>query len=334
MNVSRITINEVARLSGVSKKTVSRVINHSPLLSEATRSKVEAVIAETGYVPDPQARALARGRNFSIALIHDGTSPAILALIEQGIHEALEGGDYALVLRALAGDPETRLAEFLERHRPAGVLLVPPLSGNPALAARCLAADTPCVRLGVSAPDDPACFAADERAAMAETVDALVRAGHRRIGLIAGPEHSRESRQRELGYLDAMADHELDRGPALIANGDYSLDSGVAAGRLLLEVSPRPTAIIACNDVMAAGVIRAACAMGIAVPEDLSVIGFGDEPLAAQVTPPLTSVHVPWTQMARAAAERLVDPGAAPLPPRYVPHLIARESASAIETSQ
>lgn len=300
---SRITINDIARLAGVSTKTVSRVMNNSPLVGEETRARVENAIAETGFVPNAQARALARGRNFLVALVHDGSDRGILDAVESGMLRGMEGSELSLVLRPLESDPVARLRAFLDQNRPSGVVLLPPLSEMDELARLCDEADTHCVRLGqVREGDGLAC---DDRSAMADLVSWLIRLGHQRIGLVAGPEASLSAQQRELGYLDAMADHGLDRGPSLIASGDNSLESGIEAGHLLLEVSPRPTAIVASNDEMAAGVMQAAGRIGLAVPDGLSIVGFDNTPLAAMTWPPLTSMHVPWAEMAREAVSRI-----------------------------
>lgn len=296
---SRVTINDVARIAGVSTKTISRVINQSPLVGEETRARVEAAIAETGFVPNAQARALALRRNFLVALVHDGSDRGILDAVVEGMLRGMEGSELSLVLRPFDSDPATRLRAFLDQQRPAGVVLLPPLSEMEELAGLCEETDTRCVRLGGTREEwGPAC---NDRSAMAELVAWLIRSGHRRIGFIGGPETSLAAQQRELGYLDAMADHDLDRGPALIASGDNSFESGVEAGRLLLEVSPRPTAIVAGNDEMAAGVMQAAGRNGLTIPDDLSIVGFDDTPLAARIWPPLTSMHVPWAEMAEQA---------------------------------
>ncbi len=327
------TINDVARLAGVSKKTVSRVINDSPLLNPATREKVEKVIAELGYVPNPQARALALRRNFLIALVHDGSDPQLALAAQTGMLAALSGTGYALAIAPVSPDPARAAAElrvFIEQHRPAGVLLLPPVSEQAALADVCRELDCHHVRFGATALDDPAhLVASQDRAATAQAVGYLVALGHQRIGFIAGPEDSATAQQRELGYLDAMADHDLDRGPALIASGDLSFESGLSAGRLLLQVSPRPTAIFAACDAMAAGVLHAAREQGIAVPDALSIVGFGDSPLAAQLWPALTTVRVPVADMAGIAARKLAVPAAAEsLPAQFHAELVARGSAA------
>jgi LacI family transcriptional regulator len=331
--MSKPTINDVAAAAGVSKKTVSRVINNSPLLNEATRAKIERVIAELGYAPNPQARALAMGRNFLIALVHDDSNPQLALCAQQGVLAAIGDSEYALIVHPIARDAAGAaqgLRKFLETQRPAGVLLLPGVAESAAVVQACRDLGCAYVRMGATALDEPTrLVASDDRAAAATAIGYLVALGHKRIGIVAGPDEAGPAQQRELGYLDAMADHDLDRGAALIASGDYSFESGVVAGALLLEVSPRPTAIFAANDAMAAGVLHAAKSKNIAVPEALSIIGFEDTALAAQLWPPLTTVHVPVAAMARAAAFKLIYPeAAASQPTQFALELVPRASAA------
>jgi LacI family transcriptional regulator len=247
--------------------------------------------------------------------------------------EAIRDTEYALVLcpveRATPG-MEQDLRRFLETQRPAGVLLLPGVAEIESIVRACSEIGCNYVRMAATALDEPArLVASNDREAAAGVVSYLIALGHQRIGIVAGPEELGSAQERELGYLDAMADHDLDRGPALIANGDYSFESGMAAGKLLLEVSPRPTAIFAANDAMATGVLHAARTMGIAVPEQLSIVGFEDTPIAAHLWPPLTTVHLPVAEMARAAAFKLVFPeAAASHPSHFRLELIPRASAA------
>jgi LacI family transcriptional regulator len=359
--MAKPTINDVARLAGVSKKTVSRVINQSPLLNEATRAKVEQVIAEIGYAPDPQARALALRRNTGsapapaetagtepsapisasanatspgrqlLARVYDASAAPLLADVQHGMLAALRSGDHALAVCAIDGEPEAELRGFLDKHRPAGVVLLPPLSELKPLAGLCAEFGCKPVCLGAAPSNGPAeLVASDDRTAAAQAVAYLVSLGHERIGMVTGPDDSRLAQQRELGYLDAMADHDLDRGPALIATGDHSFQSGHAAGHLLLEVSPRPTAIFAGNDEMAAGVLHAAAERGIRVPDGLSVMGFEDMPIAVRLIPPLATVRVPLADMTRAAALRLIAPETT-TPERFAAELVTRASTGPVQ---
>ncbi|HEX8216075.1 MAG TPA: LacI family DNA-binding transcriptional regulator, partial [Allosphingosinicella sp.] len=166
------TINDVARIAGVSKKTVSRVINRSPLLNEDTRDKVEKVIQELGYVPNPQARALALRRNFLVGLIHDNPNAQMVLNVQQGILEALHGTEFAMVIRPVDRNSSAMLDDvrhFLEQQRLYGVVLLPPISENDRLARLCDELDVKYVRMGSAELDDPDhMVASNDREAVAD----------------------------------------------------------------------------------------------------------------------------------------------------------------------
>jgi len=256
--MAKPTINDVARLAGVSKKTVSRVINRSPLLNEETRDRVEAVIRETGYVPNPQARALALRRNFLIGLVHDNPSAQTVLNVQQGILGALRGTEFEMVVRPVDRGSATMLADvrdFVSRQRPFGVILLPPISENDQLAELCRELGCRYVRMGSAQLDEPAnMVASNDRQAVTEATRYLISQGHRRIGLITGPHGFRSARERQQGFEDALSEAGIKLPRSLIADGNYTFESGIAATQSLLDVSPRPTAIFACNDDMAAGV--------------------------------------------------------------------------------
>ena len=304
------TINDVARVAGVSKKTVSRVINRSPLLNEDTRRRVEGVIGDLGYIPNPQARALALGRNFLIGLVHDNPNAQTVMNVQQGMLEALYDTEFEMVVRPLNRGSATMLQDlrhFLERQRLFGVLLMPPISENDAIAQICIDIGCRYVRMGSAELDsDDHMVASNDRDAVREATKYLIAEGHRRIGLIAGPHGFRSARERRLGFEDALRDAGIALPRSMIADGNYQFDSGLIAADRLLDLVPRPTAIFSCNDEMAAGVIHAACQRGLSVPRDLSVIGFDDTPIAAHMWPPLTTVRWPIATMARSAALKLI----------------------------
>ncbi|KPF89701.1 LacI family transcriptional regulator [Novosphingobium sp. AAP83] len=327
------TINDVARLSGVSKKTVSRVINRSPLLNEATREKVEAVIADLGYVPNPQARALALRRNFLIGLIHDNPNAQMVLGVQEGILSAIRETEFALVVRPVNRRSPTMREDvraFLEQQRLYGVLILPPISENDDLAAVCDELGVSWVRMGSAQLDaEEHMVASNDREAVAKAVAYLVGRGHRRIGFVAGPEGFRSAAERALGYGDALASAAITADPAIMAEGNYTFESGHAAGEKLLATTPRPSAIFASNDEMAAGVLHAAREQGLSVPEDLSIVGFDDTAIAAHIWPPLTTVRWPIQAMARAAAIKLIDPAKARHEPSlFLSDLIERASVN------
>jgi len=333
------TINDVARIAGVSKKTVSRVINRSPLLNDDTRKKVEDVIGQLGYVPNPQARALALRRNFLVGLVHDNPNAQTVMNVQQGMLEAIHDSEFEMVVRPVDRGSATMLEDlrlFLERQRLFGVLLMPPISENDAVAKLCSNLGCRYVRMGSAELDTPEhMVASNDREAVHEATQYLIAQGHRRIGLVAGPHGFRSARERRLGFEDAMRDAGISLPRSMIAEGNYTFESGLIAAERLLDVVPRPTAIFSSNDEMAAGVIHAACQRGLVVPRDLSVIGFDDTPIAAHMWPPLTTVRWPIASMARSAALKLItgiadndDDTSVPEPSMFLSTLIRRGSVS------
>lgn len=306
------TINDVARLSGVSKKTVSRVINRSPLLHQATREKVEEVIAELGYVPNPQARALALRRNFVLGMIYDNPNAQMVLNFQEGVLDAIRETEFALVIHPVDRHQPAlfeHIRHFIEQQRPYGVLVLPPLSENDAFFDLLEELGCNYVRMGSAELDDAAHLVqSNDRQAVCAAVGHLIAQGHRRIGLVEGPEGFRSAQERREGWRDAMTDAGLDCNDALIARGSYTFETGKQAGIALLTQSNRPTAIFASNDVMAAGVVHVAREHGLDVPGDLSVVGFDDTAIAATIWPPLTTVRWPIRAMAQSAARKLIHP--------------------------
>ena len=306
------TINDVARVAGVSKKTVSRVINRSALLKQDTREKVEAVIADLGYVPNPQARALALRRNFLLGLLHDNPNAQTVLNFQEGVLDAIRDTEFALVVRPVDRHSPRLLDDirhFLEQQRLYGVLILPPISENDDLAALCREMGCGYVRMGSAQLDDEEHVVASNDREMVESAgDYLVDTGHRRIAIIKGPDGFRSAFERSEGFMAAMKRHGLPVPPDAIGQGTYRFDSGLRAASELLDSADRPTAIFCSNDEMAAGALHAARQRGLNVPADLSIIGFDDSPIAAHIWPPMTTVGWPIREMAKAAALKLVAP--------------------------
>jgi LacI family transcriptional regulator len=309
-SVAQPTINDVAAQAGVSKKTVSRVINRSPLLSDVTRAKVEQVIQDLGFVPNPQARALALGRNFLIVLLHDNPNAQTVMNFQRGVLDAIEGSDLALATKPVDRNSPKMLdnvRDFVEKQRPLGVILLPPISENDAFAALFNTMGVRYVRVGSALLDDADhAVASNDREMVADACGHLVAMGHRRIGFVRGPSGFRSAQEREAGFLDAILAAGIDTDPSLSFEGTYRFESGIRAGEALLSTLPRPTAIFCSNDEMAAGVMHVAHRNGIKVPEELSIIGFDDSPTASQIWPSLSTVRWPLNDMGKLAAHKLV----------------------------
>ena len=337
----RHTINDVARLSRVSKKTVSRVINDSPSVADETRERVNGVIRELGYAPDPQARGLALRRSLVIGLVYDDPNPQGVVDAQQGILDAATAAGVELMVRACdrnAPDFLAGMRAFLERGRFTGVVLFPPVSEDERLAALLTSLDTPYIRVVSAALDAPSSRLVTDDAEGARAVARhLTGLGHRRVGLIAGPPDVRWAHERRRGFEEGLAEAGLRLDPAHVEEGGGAFGAGVEGARRLLAKPDRPTAVFALNDEMAAGAYRVAHALGLAIPQDLSVAGFDDAPIAARLSPPLTSVRAPVREAGRIAAEILIARARRPEPPRPArpaprlsPRLVVRGSTGPV----
>lgn len=332
----RATINDVARVAQVSKKTVSRVINQSPFVREETRARVQEAIDELGFVPDPQARGLAFRRSFLVGMIYDQPSPTYVVNMQQGILDALKGSGLELVVHPCSRTSPTLLKDirgFVERQRLFGVIMPPSVSEDETVIELLRELDTPYVRIASIALDQPQnMVVTNDWIGAAEAARHLVDLGHRRIALVRGLASFRSSVVRGQGFIDALKERGVDLPPAYDIQGAYTFDSGREAAHALLSLPEPPTAIFTLNDDMALGVMQAARERGLELPRDLSVVGYDDLPMAAHIWPNLTSVRLPIRDMGRMAAEKLLAPmrGVDPArlqQPEIRPSLVVRRSA-------
>ena len=329
------TINDVARLAGVSKKTVSRVINESPLVRQDTREKVLALMQQLGYTPDPQARGLAFRRSFLIGLVFDNPTAQYIVNLQYGALDALRDSGFELVVHPCDSKSEGYIAgiqRFAQQQKLYGVILIPRVSEDQALADALREIGCRYVRIASVAMDAPENMVlTHDRQAGAEAANYLESLGHKRIALVTGPKRYRSSIERGGGFTDALAKRGVELPAEMVYEGGYTFESGVAGAEALLTRSPRPTAIFACNDEMAAGIYKAALRMGLSIPGDLSVVGYDDSPLASQLWPSLTTIRLPVRDLGRQAAAMLLAdnwPRAAQAEAgvSVSPHLVVRDS--------
>lgn len=294
-------------------KTVSRVLNNEPNVAQKTRERVQAVAAELHYSPNLAARGLASSKSYLIALIYDNSpSPNYLTPVQAGAIDACREKGFHLVVEPLdlsgteAGGEVERL---LERLPVDGIILTSPLCDNPEILAILKRLKTPYVALSPKLPNaDMPVVKMDNTQAAQEMTTYLIRQGHEKIGIITGHSEHNSSALRYQGFVRAMEAAGLDVSPDWVVEGDFSFRSGVEAAEALLSRDERPTAIFACNDDMAAGVVSVATRKGMSIPEDLSIGGFDDTPLATIITPQLTTIRQPIHQMGHRAASLLINP--------------------------
>lgn len=306
----RVRLEDVARAAGVSPKTVSRVLNDEPNVSEATRQRVRVVMASMDYRPSLPARSLASNQSFLVANLYDNPSSSYLTEIQTGVLEACDQYRYSMMVRPLqmaADDFVQRVESLIRQHRPDGLVLTPPITDHVELLRRLGELGIPYA--SVSPKNRNGCIGVfmDEQAAARQIVVHLLSLGHQRIAHVIGhPEHGAGA-WRLAGYREALGAAGLPIDPSLVVQGDFSFASGVAAARQLFTLQQPPTAVFAGNDDMASGVIWAANERGLSVPRDVSVCGFDDMPISRQIWPTLTTIRQPSHEMGRLAAQQLLE---------------------------
>jgi len=307
---------DVANHAGVSIKTVSRVLNNEPHVQDSLRETVYASVKKLGYIPSASARSLRSNRTYTFHLI----SPVIIGnyvnTVQSGALSASHKHGYNLLVTLLEPEVLTApkalrkwCAELIEKKKPDGVILLPPMSDSPALNKIFNTADIPIARIGPNKIDDlnNVDIIIDDRASAKEATQQLITLGHKRIGFVRGLEDQGATQERYNGYCDALSDAGISIDPTIVKPGLFSFESGMNAGLELLSMKNRPTAIFAANDDMAAGVIVAAYRTGIKVPDEISVMGFDDSELAERIWPTLSTVRQPLESFGQSAVEYLVN---------------------------
>jgi DNA-binding LacI/PurR family transcriptional regulator len=308
------TIFDVAHLARVSRSTVSRVLNNQPGVSEEARERVLQAITDLNYQPHFAARALKRQKADTLGLIIPSSfrQPTTseprgyyLTEIIRGAYNVLTEQRQMLALLDDRGNPDS-YDRLIQQRQVDGILMVD-INLNEPLLAHFAQRDFPFVVIGN--PDDPrvTCVDVDNYGSAQQAVRFLHSLGHRQIALIGGPQERLASRDRLAGYQAMMRELELPLDERLQADGDFSEESGCQAMACLLSRSPRPTAVFATNDRMAIGAIRAVRDQGLEVPDDISIVGFDDIPVAPYLNPPLTSFRQPLYDLGGEAARLLLQ---------------------------
>ncbi|MEV0179506.1 LacI family DNA-binding transcriptional regulator [Streptomyces sp. NPDC050625] len=308
----RPTLEEVAARAGVGRGTVSRVINGSPRVSEATRAAVEAAVEELGYVPNTAARALAANRTDAIALVVPEPETRFFAEpyfsdMLRGVGAELADTEMQLLLIFAGSDRERqRLAQYLAAHRVDGVLLVSVHADDP-LPDLLSQLEIPAVISGPrSARETLTSVDSDNYGGGRSAVEHLLAGGRRTIAHITGRLDVYGAQRRVDGYRDALRDagHEVDE--RLIEPGDFTEEGGRRAMTNLLARTPGLDAVFAGSDVTAAGARQVLRERGRRIPEDVALVGYDDSAIARHMDPPLTSVRQPIVEMGRAMLDLLL----------------------------
>jgi LacI family transcriptional regulator len=311
--VSDLTLEDVAKRAGVSRSTVSRVINDHPNVSENVRRRVLKVIQKTSYRPHAAARTLASQHSWTIGLVLPQSMSSFFTdpyfpHLTKGIAQACNQYNYTLALFLVdTKDDEEKIFPRISRKGLLdGVLVQSGHHGDQQIIGDLIDANLPLVVLGRPFRSDNVSYIdINNIKASSTAVDHLVRLGHQRIGTITGPENSTVGIDRKAGYMKTLTDHGYTIDKSLIIEGDFTEVGGYSAMQRLLPA--RPDAVFAASDLMVLGAMRAAREAGFRIPEDIAFIGFDDLPLAALPDIQLTTICQPVRQFGIQAIELLID---------------------------
>ncbi|MFE7842499.1 LacI family DNA-binding transcriptional regulator [Streptomyces sp. NPDC057474] len=309
----RPTLEEVAARAGVGRGTVSRVINGSPRVSDATRAAVEAAVAELGYVPNTAARALAANRTDAVAMVVPEPETRFFAEpyfsdILKGVGAQLSDTEMQLLLIFAGNDRERRrLAQYLAAHRVDGVLLVSVHADDP-LPDLLSQLEIPAVISGPRSEHETLpSVDSDNYGGGRSAVEHLIERGRTRIGTITGRLDVYGAQRRVVGYRAALEDAGREVDERLIVPGDFTEEGGRRAMTELLARCSDLDAVFAESDVMAAGARQVLREAGRRIPDDVALVGYDDSAIARHMDPPLTSVRQPIEEMGRAMIDLLLD---------------------------
>lgn len=296
-------------MAGVSVKTVSRVMNDYEHISPKTREKVEAAMQELSYAPSSIARQLRMGDSLSIGMIYGDPSSGYQARLNHAVLKACSDARRYLAVELFDEknmDWQKQVEDFLDRTKVTNMILVPPMCDSTDLHELLTRRNVNFVLISPSRPVPGASsIAMDDRRAAGEMINHFIELGHKKIGHISGhPDHVATLLRRQ-GYEEALHRAGVSIREEYLESGRFRFRNALECADRMLRLDDRPTAILAANDEMAAAVVMTANRLGIRVPEDLSVAGFDDTPIAKTIWPELTTVAQPFEDIAKAAVESM-----------------------------
>ena len=327
---SVVTLDQVARLAGVSPSTVSRILNGTAVVSEVKRLSVEKAVADLGFVPNPMARGLAGGRTLSIGVITQAIDSPFYGMALSGIEQELDHAGYSALYVSGHWDAkaEAKCIEVLRSRRVDGIIVLSGRLSDQALKA--CAKNIPVVVTGRSLKAQGLFslnFDSFEGGRLA--TQHLIDQGHRHIAFVAGAPNHPDACERFRGYRAALESAGLVFDPELAVAGNFREDSGLQAVNQLVERRQKFTALFAANDQMAFGAAVGLHRHGLRVPQDVALIGFDDLPMASYFVPPLSSIHESAYELGCLAANSMLQMLNASPPTGQVPapQLVVRESS-------
>ena len=306
-----VTLADVAKLAGVSKKSVSRVVNKEAHVSKDLRIKVEKVISQLNYQPDRQARSLRSGRSYTLVFLYENPASYFVISVIDGIRKTCQENGYELLIHETPQHGKgivRNTLDAIDKLRPDGVVMMPPLSDDPRLISALDAHNIPIARIAPADGNErPADIVTTDEEAGWAMADHFLKLGHKSIGFIAGDPDHLAMQARQIGLEQRLKRSDAQNVQVKIVQGSNTFESGkIAAAQLISDDNP-PTAIFSANDDMAVGAIYELHERNIRIPEDIAIAGFDNTILASRVWPGLTTVHQPVTEMGALAAEKLLQ---------------------------
>jgi LacI family transcriptional regulator len=304
----RVTLHDVAAAAGVSKSTVSRILDERlPRSDNETAKRVRRVAAELGYMRDVAAASLRRGSTLTIGVVVPRLTDTVMAMLYEALaHACARSGLFAIVATTDDAPEADRTAAQALLHRGVDGLVLSTARIEDPFPQELAARGVNCV-LALRTDGKTLSSVGDDRLGGYFATRHLLDLGHRRIGLIAGPAFASSSLGRVEGYRQAMAEAGAPVDPALIVGSTFGIDSGAEAAEALMRLPHPPTAIFAVNDNTAIGAFSTIRRLGLSVPEDVSLVGYNDIPIVSRLSTPLTTVRVPFDQIATAALDLLTN---------------------------
>ena len=329
-----VTIKDIAREVGVSPSTVSRALSDSPLISEKTRQNVKEVAQRLGYERNELARGLVKGSSGAVGLVVADITNPFFSDIAQGVGEVAHRFGYGVMLCDTAGEAnrESDYIRLLRRKRVDGLILTSATINDPYLKDLAKTR-TPFILVSrLCRSVDAPYVVVDDRVGARLAVEHLINLGHQYIGFIGGPANVQSSRDRMATYREVLQEHGLAEKEEWMGFSDFTQAAGRKAGRQMLSLPERPSAIFAANDMIALGVLEVAEEMGVLIPDDLSLVGYNDISYASLPRVQLTTVAQPTQEMGQIASEWLLstieEHKRHPLHCVLNPHLVVRRSTA------
>jgi len=305
------TIRDVARAAGCSIKTVSRVINEEPFVTQETRAKVQAAIRSVGYAPNISARRLAQNKSYMICILmypgfYQQASEMLTRIMDIGYEE-----NYDILIQPYFpphARSKKKLVSLIYEHRIDGFVTTPPLDADDFVADMLSTYKVPQVQVTpLNRNLEIPYVTGDDQQGAYRMTEYLISLGHRRISFLTGPRNMRSSLDRLNGFRQACETHGLAVDDSLVRNSEWTFDGGYTLTRQLLEMPDRPTAIFAGSDETAFGAIYAAQELGIQIPEELSICGYDNLSFSKNIWPGLTTVNQPSEEILERATRLLID---------------------------